>query len=199
MPGQHPPPTGVRTSADVLRDQLTQCEDWAAQIGKGTNGLALLQQLDDTVNQLEHLEARGVDLRAERGRLQHVFGQIRRHDKTLASQIGPALAANRPTAARWWWYLDEQVVATRQRREDDRVWSGISVIDTGPGIPPLEQPHLFERFFRGSAAYESGAPGTGLGLSIACEIIEKHDGKIEVKSDGIPGRGAEFTIWLPAK
>jgi len=99
-----------------LRDQLAQCEDWAAQIGKGTDGLKLLQRLDDVVDQLERLEARGVDLRAEKGRLQHIFGQIRRHDKTLTLQIGPALAANRPTQARWWWYLDEQVAATRQRR-----------------------------------------------------------------------------------
>ena len=116
MSGQHPPPPSVRTSADALRDRLAQCEDWAAQIDKGTNGLELLQRLDDAMDQLEHLEARGVDLRAERGRLQHIFGQIRRHDKTLVSQIGPALAANRPTSARWWWYLDEQVAVARQRR-----------------------------------------------------------------------------------
>jgi len=89
-------------------------------------------------------------------------------------------------------------VTTRVRHEEDRAWSGISVIDTGPGIPPLEMPHLFERFFRGSAAYASGAPGTGLGLSIACEIVEQHRGKIEIRSEGIPGKGAEFTIWLPA-
>jgi tetratricopeptide (TPR) repeat protein len=116
MTGQHPPPPGVRTSADALRERLEQCEDRAAQIDKGTNGLELLVRLDDAMDQLEHLEARGVDLRAERGRLQHIFGQIRRHEKTLVSQIGPALAANRPTSARWWWYLDEQVAVTRQRR-----------------------------------------------------------------------------------
>jgi signal transduction histidine kinase len=78
-----------------------------------------------------------------------------------------------------------------------RHWAGFSVVDTGPGIPPEEQPHLFERFFRGKAGRESGAPGTGLGLPIAREIVERHHGTIEVLSNSTPGSGATFTVWLP--
>jgi two-component system phosphate regulon sensor histidine kinase PhoR len=75
--------------------------------------------------------------------------------------------------------------------------AGFSVSDTGPGIPLKEQAHLFERFFRGSAGRQSSAPGTGLGLAIAKEIVERHEGRIEVESEGVPGKGATFTVWLP--
>ncbi|MBN1313418.1 MAG: PAS domain S-box protein [Anaerolineae bacterium] len=75
---------------------------------------------------------------------------------------------------------------------------GISVWDNGPGIDPEEQDRLFERFFRGKAGRKSGVAGTGLGLSLAAEIVERHQGKLELNSTGVPGEGAEFTIWLPA-
>ena len=115
----------------------------------------------------------------------------------VPSMIGEALSVLLTNALNYTPQGGRVEVVTQGRHGDDGSWSGISVIDTGPGIPPLEMPHLFERFFRGSAAYKSGAPGTGLGLSIACEIVEQHQGKIEIKSEGIPGKGAEFTIWLP--
>ena len=73
-----------------------------------------------------------------------------------------------------------------------------SVRDTGRGITPEEQRHLFDRFYRGGAAQESGTPGTGLGLAIAREIIQRHNGSIDVSSEGIPGKGSEFRVWLPA-
>ncbi|HUS94279.1 MAG TPA: ATP-binding protein [Patescibacteria group bacterium] len=74
------------------------------------------------------------------------------------------------------------------------VW--VRVSDNGPGISEGDLPHLFDRFYRGEAALESGAPGTGLGLAICKEIIDRHQGKIEVESK--PGGGAAFTVWLPA-
>jgi PAS domain S-box-containing protein len=86
-----------------------------------------------------------------------------------------------------------------QTRERDRLrWVGVSVSDTGPGITPAEQTHLFERFFRGTAGRESGAPGTGLGLSIVREIVTKHRGVVEVFSEGVLGKGTTFSLWLVA-
>ncbi len=76
-------------------------------------------------------------------------------------------------------------------------WAEIGVSDTGPGIPEAEQALIFDRFYRGSAARASDAPGTGLGLSIAHLIVEQHEGRIRVESDGIPGQGASLTIRLP--
>lgn len=78
----------------------------------------------------------------------------------------------------------------------DNQW-GVSVSDTGPGIEPSEHDKVFERFFRGKAGCESGVAGTGLGLSIAKEIVERHQGRIEIRSSGKAGEGATFTVWLP--
>lgn len=115
MTGKHPPPIGGRTLADELRDDLGRCEKWVTQIGAGIDELALLRLLDRVSDELERLEGRGVDLRAERGRLESVLAQLQRHDKALVAQIGPALATQRPAGARWWWHLDEQVAAKRRR------------------------------------------------------------------------------------
>lgn len=89
-------------------------------------------------------------------------------------------------------------VSTHFQVADDERWCGFSVSDNGPGILPEEQPYLFERFFRGTAGRESGTSGVGLGLSILKEIVERHcEGMVEVASEGIPGKGATFTVWLP--
>jgi PAS domain S-box-containing protein len=74
----------------------------------------------------------------------------------------------------------------------------ISVQDTGPGINQDDLPHLFERFYRGSAGHETGAPGTGLGLAIVKEVVERHHGRIEVENV-VNGHGAVFTVWLPVE
>jgi signal transduction histidine kinase len=71
----------------------------------------------------------------------------------------------------------------------------IEVSDTGPGIPPAELPHIFDRFYRGTNVGEARASGSGLGLAIARSIVEMHGGFIEVAS--ILGEGAVFRVILP--
>ncbi|MBX3051595.1 MAG: PAS domain S-box protein [Caldilineaceae bacterium] len=78
---------------------------------------------------------------------------------------------------------------------EEREWQTVTIRDTGPGIDPEDQPHIFERFYRGQAARQSGAPGTGLGLAISQEIADRHGGRITVESHY--GRGSAFTLWLP--
>lgn len=71
----------------------------------------------------------------------------------------------------------------------------LRIRDTGPGIPPQDQPYLFDKFFRASNTPED-APGTGLGLSIVKSIVDQHDGRIWVESE--LGQGSTFTVVLPA-
>ena len=71
------------------------------------------------------------------------------------------------------------------------------VEDTGLGFPPDEMTMIFRRFFRGHAAQATAAAGTGLGLAICKEIIDRHQGRITAKSDGVAGHGSRFYVWLP--
>jgi two-component system phosphate regulon sensor histidine kinase PhoR len=67
------------------------------------------------------------------------------------------------------------------------------VSDTGPGIPPEDQPRVFERFYRVDKARSAG--GTGLGLSIVKNILENRKGAVTLSC--VPGAGTVFTVILP--
>jgi tetratricopeptide (TPR) repeat protein len=79
------------------------------------NGLLLLRLLDQGADELESLEQRGLDLRAERGRFETVLNQLRRRERALVTQVGSEMSAQRPSNARWWWYLNDKVAADRKR------------------------------------------------------------------------------------
>ncbi len=69
----------------------------------------------------------------------------------------------------------------------------LAVADTGPGIDPALQEHLFDRFWRAGGRDKAG---TGLGLAIARGIVEAHGGRIGV--DSRPGAGSRFYFTVPA-
>lgn len=70
-----------------------------------------------------------------------------------------------------------------------------SVIDTGPGIPPADLPHLFNPLFRGEESRNRRTGGAGLGLTIARKILVAHGGDLTVRN-AVP-HGAIFTGTLP--
>ncbi|MCS6812136.1 MAG: GAF domain-containing sensor histidine kinase [Cyanobacteria bacterium] len=87
---------------------------------------------------------------------------------------------------------------------------GIAMSDTGPGIPPQDLSHLFERHYRGVQAM-TDIPGTGLGLAIAKDLVHQMHGDIQASSPALvnpavsrehqrdPGahQGVTFIVWMP--
>jgi PAS domain S-box-containing protein len=76
--------------------------------------------------------------------------------------------------------------------QNDQVILRIS--DNGPGIPPADQPHIFEKFYRASNV-PKGVGGSGLGLAIVKSIVDNHQGRIWV--DSLLGKGSSFTVVFP--
>jgi heavy metal sensor kinase len=87
------------------------------------------------------------------------------------------------------------MVTVRMQREGDKAIVKIS--DTGMGIAPQHQPHVFERFYRVDKARSRAEGGTGLGLSIARSIVQSHEGDISLTSE--PGKGTAVVVTLPLK
>jgi CheY-like chemotaxis protein len=86
------------------------------------------------------------------------------------------------------------------RRPDDPIQAPsevrISVRDIGVGIDASMLPRVFDMFTQAGSGTEHGRGGLGIGLTIAKNLVEMHDGRIEVHSAG-QGRGSEFVIYLP--
>jgi two-component system sensor histidine kinase BaeS len=116
--------------------------------------------------------APGVTVRGDPGRLHQVLGN---------------LLAN---TARYCRPGDEVTVVVRAGPET----AVAEVRDTGPGIPQEDLPHVFDRFWRGTAA--RSVPGSGLGLAVVRELVTAHGGTVQAASP--PSGGSVFTVRLPA-
>ena len=114
-----------------------------------------------------------------------VSGDVDRLDQVLSNLVVNALR-HTPEGG--------QVTLQAQRHDGD---VQIIVGDTGEGITAEDLPYIFERFWRGdvSRTHVDGA-GAGLGLAIAKQLIDAHQGTIEVTST--PNAGTRFTISIPA-
>jgi two-component system OmpR family sensor kinase len=79
---------------------------------------------------------------------------------------------------------------------DDEAW--LEVRDSGVGLTPVQQAHVFDRFWRADPARTRGSEGagSGLGLAIVRQLVTLHGGDVSVTS--APGAGACFRVRLPA-
>ncbi|AVH70071.1 PAS domain S-box protein [Nostoc sp. 'Lobaria pulmonaria (5183) cyanobiont'] len=90
-------------------------------------------------------------------------------------------------------FTESGCVTCRVKQENDGVC--ISVIDTGIGIAPEDQPKVFEKFRQVGDTLTDKPKGTGLGLPICKQIVDHHGGRIWVESE--PGNGSIFSFIIP--
>lgn len=88
--------------------------------------------------------------------------------------------------------LDGEIAITLRREGSEVV---LQVRDSGVGVPPNEQPHLFERFHRIRDVAARSHEGSGIGLALVDELTRLHGGSVGVEST--PGIGSTFTVRLP--
>ena len=127
-------------------------------------------------------EEKGVMLRMELEAEPQIVGDIDRLEQVFSNLLDNAIK-----------HTPEGGTVSISARQASADWVEITVADTGPGIPPEELPHVFERFYQAKGL--AGKPGTGLGLAIAREIVRAHRGDIEARS--APDGGSQFIVRLP--
>jgi signal transduction histidine kinase len=141
----------------------------------------LNRSLDDSLELLRHLLRGNVTVERSYGEV----GRIRGHAGQLA-QVFMNLLTNAIQALAG---RDDATITIATAVDGDKVV--VTIGDNGPGIPPDVVPRIFDPFFTTKDVGE----GTGLGLSIVHELVERHEGKIDV--DTHLGRGTRFIVTLP--
>ncbi len=164
---------------------LSNVQDAKTALHPSSFGLEdLLQDVMSTmepharVNDIELVQegqTTGVSLYADRDRILQV----------LINLVDNAIKCNRPNGS----------VTLKSDFDNQRIQ--FSIRDTGIGIPPIDLPHIFDRFFRVDKSRSRVTGGTGLGLSIVKDIIEAHGGEIRVESE--VNLGTTFIIDLPLR
>jgi two-component system NtrC family sensor kinase len=173
-----------------------------------------IQHITSLINDLLDLGSieAGIDTRREfvqlegilRYTLEMLHGQIRAKRLKVRTEIAPALPSLRANPIRLRQVLDNVVGnAIKYSNANGEIYIAIrsqgeqlilQVTDQGPGIPPADQPHIFDKFYRGTNV-DSRVEGSGLGLAIVKNIVENHQGRIWVES--AVGKGSSFFIVLP--
>lgn len=112
-------------------------------------------------------------------------------EQVLTNLLDNAIKYAGPSAA-----IAVSVTATATSAGESDTLKGlvtVCVLDNGPGFSQTERDHVFEKFYRGSAAKSSA--GVGLGLAICQGIVKAHGGTITAENR--PGGGAQICFTLP--
>jgi anti-sigma regulatory factor (Ser/Thr protein kinase) len=165
----------------AARHLLSVIQSMTEEPGQGQRPVDLAALAAEAVVLLEPAaEERGVSIALETSRALPANGEQRAVIQILVNLVGNAVRHS-PSGGH---------VTLRFGRTIEAV--SVTVSDEGPGIDPTDQQRIFERFERAGA--DQG--GTGLGLAISRRLARSMGGDISLESS--PGRGARFTLALPA-
>lgn len=161
-----------------LRSGRVELQSRYLDLGELVGGVAALMRplLDEKEQKLE------LEMETETPAIR-VVGDSRRLEQVLLNLLSNANKFS-PERAR---------IRITVTESEDSVTIGVA--DTGPGIAPEAQVHLFEQFYTSRTSSPSHNIGAGLGLPIAKGIVEAHGGRIWVESE--VGKGAVFYFSLP--
>ena len=204
---------------DEAQAALADARAEADRMGRLVNDLLTLARSDETAQEIKTKGYRKVDLKKPVIDLDSLLLQVYRQFRQTAEgenrnkiQQEPRLMLQNITPAKVFGDADQlhqvlvalidnalkytpyegSVTLSLTTDKNDAI---LKVSDTGIGILPEDLPNIFERFYRADRARSRDRGGTGLGLTIVQNIVQEHEGNIDVEST--PGRGSTFTLRLP--
>ena len=133
-----------------------------------------------------------------------VYMEAQRHSHTMKLRMEPGLPQVRADRERIMQVMmnivsnsikytpDGGQIQISAGQNGSRVW--MQVDDNGIGIPAADRPRIFERFYRVDKARSRQSGGTGLGLSIAKEIVDRHEGALELVDRNGPGLSVRMEL-----
>ena len=133
-----------------------------------------------------------------------VYMEAQRHSHTMKLCVEPGLPQVRADRERIMQVMmnivsnsikytpDGGQIQISAGQNGSRVW--MQVDDNGIGIPAADRPRIFERFYRVDKARSRQSGGTGLGLSIAKEIVDRHEGALELVDRNGPGLSVRMEL-----
>jgi signal transduction histidine kinase len=200
----------IRTNTDVALQDEAVPADVRSRLEAVRRATERMRRLVDDLLALARLElASGtrseLDLATMVDEVSDELGPLARaHGLALEARVEPGLrvVADRDAVKRALANLldnafrhspGEGTVRVAAERRDG--WAVLSVADDGPGLSPVEQELVFERFWRSDASRSRESGGAGLGLAIVRRIAESHGGTVGVASES--GAGSTFELRLP--
>lgn len=206
------PLTAIRGAAETLLDGDVEAEDQqrflstialeAERLGRLANDLLTLQRIEGATGELPITQ---VDLRLAADRAAAMLEPLL-EDREVSLTVNGRAPAVLGDADRL-----QQVVTNLVDNASRIVGPGghvrvelsggsdravLSVLDDGPGIPEVDLPRLFDRFYRADSSRTRTSGGAGLGLAIVRAIVVAHGGHIEAAN--LPEGGARMTVSVPA-
>jgi len=187
------PVTNLRCELESIQDGLADPD--AARIASLHEEVLHLQHLIDDLQELAVADAGGIKLRCERIDLVAAIEQVVKGP--IEAESRPIVFADAMRIAQIVRNLLTNAASYAPVHVSVRTGNGnaiVSITDSGPGIPPSELEHIFERFYRLDPSRSDG--GAGLGLAIVRRLVELHGGR--VWAENAPGGGARFTFTIPS-
>ncbi|MGE5281129.1 MAG: sensor histidine kinase [Chloroflexota bacterium] len=198
------PLTSIRGYAEGIEDGTVEAREAAAVVGREAERL---ERLVGDLLALARLRQGVLEVRREPVDLGAVAREAEERLRPRAAEAGVELAVEGGPAAATADHgrvlqvlsnLVENAIRVSPRGGTVRIAATpgqLAVSDEGPGIPPEEIAHAFERFHLRARTGHNSADGAGLGLAIVRELAEAMGGSVAVEN--LPARGARFTVRLP--